>query len=69
MSILSSMGPDMVILGASALVLTRELGLFAPLVNQFQHPTLAPYEGEAPHGRETVLGRNEGGAGFRFWRI
>jgi len=28
---LSSMGPDIVILGASALVLTRELGLFAPL--------------------------------------
>jgi glucokinase-like ROK family protein len=66
---LSSMGPDMVILGASALVLTGELGLFAPLVNQFQHPTLAPYEGEAPHGRETVLGRNEGGAGVRVWRI
>jgi hypothetical protein len=30
---LSSMGPDIVILGASALVLTRELGLFAPLAS------------------------------------
>jgi predicted NBD/HSP70 family sugar kinase len=29
----SSMGPDIVILGASALVLTPELGLFAPLAN------------------------------------
>jgi glucokinase-like ROK family protein len=28
---MSSMGPDIVILGASALVMTRELGLFAPL--------------------------------------
>jgi glucokinase-like ROK family protein len=41
---LSSMGPDMVILGASALVLTRELGLFAPLVNQFQYPIVASRE-------------------------
>ena len=29
---LSSMGPDIVILGASALILTRESGLFASLV-------------------------------------
>jgi N-acetylglucosamine repressor len=43
---LSSMGPDMVILGASALVLTRELGLFAPLVNQFQYPIVASRENE-----------------------
>jgi N-acetylglucosamine repressor len=31
---MSSMGPEMVILGAAALVLTRELGLFAPQVGQ-----------------------------------
>lgn len=31
---MSSMGPEMVILGAGALVLTRELGLFAPHVGQ-----------------------------------
>jgi hypothetical protein len=28
------MGPDIVILGASALVLTRELGLLAPLTDE-----------------------------------
>lgn len=33
---ISSMGPDIVILGASALVLTRELGLFAPLTGGIQ---------------------------------
>jgi hypothetical protein len=31
---LSIMGPDIVILGASALVLTRELGLLAPLMDE-----------------------------------
>jgi hypothetical protein len=31
---MSTMGPDIVILGASALVLTRELGLLAPLTDE-----------------------------------
>jgi predicted NBD/HSP70 family sugar kinase len=31
---MSMMGPDIVILGASALVLTRELGLLAPLTDE-----------------------------------
>jgi hypothetical protein len=50
------MGPDMVILGASALVLTRELGLFAPLVNQFQYPREEPLSGDAPRGDKEGAG-------------
>jgi glucokinase-like ROK family protein len=53
---ISSMGPDMVILGASALVLTRELGLFAPLVNQFQYPREEPLSGDAPRGDKEGAG-------------
>jgi len=44
------MGPDMVILGASALVLTRELGLFAPLVNQLPYSAEAPWNGAPRNG-------------------
>jgi hypothetical protein len=32
---MSTMGQEIVILGAAALVLARELGLFAPLPNEF----------------------------------
>lgn len=37
---LSNIGPDVVILGASALVLTYELGLLAPLAGMMAYPTL-----------------------------
>jgi len=49
---MSSMGPDMVILGASALVLTHELGLFAPSTNQVWHQALGEEAKEGETGAD-----------------